>query len=51
MNQQTNELTKEKLVLVGCDFVESPVHEGLSTILKGRQSTSPTPSITSPQET
>lgn len=38
-----NELTKEKLVLVGCDFVENPGHEGLSTLLKGKQSTSPTP--------
>ena len=37
-----NELTKEKLVLVGCDFVENPGHEGLSTLLKGKQSTFPT---------
>lgn len=51
MNQQMNELTKEKCVLVGRDFVENPGHEGVSTILKGKQSTSPTPSITSRQET
>lgn len=49
MKQQSTE--EETLVLVNYAFTENLEHVDLSTLLKGRESTSLTASITRPQET